>query len=87
MSNPLYVAVTRLSTRIVIGCLLVLAAADSAVAQSITVNGSSGAIEINRGATIAVAAGGGSAAMRGNAQRRRTNRLYVISYQTETIWP
>ena len=33
-----------------------------AVAQTITVNGSSSALEINRGVTIAVAAGGGSAA-------------------------
>jgi hypothetical protein len=53
--------VTRLS-RVVIACMLVLLAVDSAMAQSITVNGSSGAVAINRGDTIAVTAGGGSAA-------------------------
>jgi hypothetical protein len=56
----LFTLVTRLS-RVVFAGALVLLAADSAVAQ-ITVNGSGGAVAINRGDTIAVNAGGGSAA-------------------------
>ena len=49
MSNHWSIAVTRLSTRLVIGCLLVLSAADSASAQSLTANGTTGALSIIEG--------------------------------------
>ena len=58
MSNHWSVAVTRLSTRLVIGCVLVLSAADSASAQSLTANGTTGALSINRGDTVTITTSG-----------------------------
>lgn len=46
--------------RLAVSCVLVLCAANAAVAQGITINGSSGAIEINLGDTMTASAGSGA---------------------------
>jgi hypothetical protein len=58
MLNRLSVAMTRLSTRIIIGCVLVLSAADVAAAQTLTANGTTGALSIDRGDTVTIATSG-----------------------------
>ena len=53
----MYAFVTRLS-RVVIGCVLVLSAADVAAAQTLTANGTTGAFSINRGDTVTISTSG-----------------------------
>jgi hypothetical protein len=100
--SPLYVkalevVVIRLSTRIIIGCVLVLSAAEVAAAQTMTANGTTGASSINRGDTVTITTSGSATnwvglfpAGAGNSnflQYVYLNGAVLITFQTGSLLP